>query len=73
MYATTIEEVVQDATIIIGTLLIHLARVVVLFDSSSTHTFISRKFVDWIGVPIDDLGYDLVISTPTRAVITTKV
>lgn len=34
---------------------------VVLFDSSSTHTFVAKAFVDGIGMRIDDLGYDLVV------------
>lgn len=37
--------------------------------SGSIYTFISRMFVDRIGVAIDDLGYDLIVSTPTIAVL----
>lgn len=50
------DEVVQDVTIIRGTLLIDSAPAFVLFDSGSTHMFISRMFVDRIGVFVDDLG-----------------
>lgn len=63
MYAATAEEVVQDNTVIIGTLLIHSTPTVVLFDERSTHTFLARVFVDRIYVSIDGLGYDLVAST----------
>lgn len=42
-------------------------------DSNSTHTFITKIFVDKIGVPIEDLGYYLVVSTPAKVVITTRV
>lgn len=69
----TAEEAVKEATIITGALLIHLAPVVVLLDSGSMHTFMSKKFNDWIDVPIDDLGYDLVVSTPSREILTTGV
>lgn len=65
MYASTTEEAVQDASVIIGTLLIHSTPVVVLFDSCSTHTFIAKTFVDRIDLCVKDLGYDLVESTPT--------
>lgn len=44
---------------------------VVLFDSSSTHTFVAKAFVDGIGMRIDDLGYDLVVLTPTGVDLTT--
>lgn len=59
--------------VIIGTLLFHLAPIVVLFDSSSTHSFISKPFVDRIGVPVDDLRYDLVVSPHAGIVLTTEV
>lgn len=43
-----------------------------LFDFGSGHTLIYRTFVNSIGGPIDDLGYDLVVSSPTGAVLTTR-
>lgn len=61
---------VQDAAVITRSLLIHSAPVV-LFDSSSKQTFIRKTFVDWIGVLVDDLGHDLVVSTPA-GVLTTR-
>lgn len=54
-----------------GTLLIHSVPTVVLFDSGSTHTFISGMIVGGIGVLVDDLGYDLVVSPPARSVLAT--
>lgn len=30
-------------------------------------------FIDWIGVLANDLGYDLVVSTPSGAVLITRV
>lgn len=67
------EEAVQDATVIIVTLLIHSTLVVALFDSSSTHNFIAKTFVDIIGVSVEGLGYDFVVSTSSRVVLTTGV
>lgn len=66
MYIATIVEEVQDAIIIIGTLLIHSTPSVALIDSGSTHTLIAKIFVVKIRLPIeDDIGYGLVILTPT--------
>lgn len=71
MYAATGEEAVQDFTIITCTLLIHFSPIVSLFDSSSTHTFIAKTFVDRIRVLVEDLGFDFVVSTLVRVVHTT--
>lgn len=73
MYAVTFEEVVQDASVIIGTLLIHFAPAIALFDFSSIHTLIANTFIDRVGVSIEDLGYDLVVLTPGGGVLTTGV
>lgn len=43
-----------------------------LFDSGNTHSFISRTIVGRIGVLVDDLGYDLVLSPPARAVLASR-
>lgn len=73
MYVAMAEKAIQDAVIIIGTLLIHFAPIVALFNFGSTRTFIAKTFVDWIGVYVEDLGYDLVVLTPARAVLTIGV
>lgn len=73
MYATTIEEVVEDAILITCILFIHSAPSIALFNFGSKHTFIAKKFIDMIGVSIDDLRYDLVVSTPTGLVLTCGV
>lgn len=63
MYAVTAKEALQDGTLITRTLLIHSALATILFDSSSTHTFIANTFVDRFGMSVEDLSYDLVVST----------
>lgn len=56
---------------ITSTLLVYSMRMpAILFDSSTTHTFIHKTFVDRIGVSIEHLVYDLIVSTPSRAVLT---
>lgn len=44
-----------------------------MVDFGNTHTFIPKTFVSWIDVTIEDLGYDLVVSTPTKAILTIGV
>lgn len=52
------EEAVQDAAIITCTILIHSAPAIVLFDYSTTHTFMSKAFVPkaLVSPVIDTLG-----------------
>lgn len=69
----TIVEVVQDATVIIGTILIQLASSLVVFDSGSMHTFLAKAFVDKIDMKLDDLSYELVMSTLVGEVLTIEV
>lgn len=70
MYTTTVEEAVQVVTIITVILFIHSTPLVTLFDFGSTHTFIAKTFASRIRLSVEDLGYDLVGSTPARAVHT---
>lgn len=71
MYAVTFKEAVEDSVMMIGTLLINYAPATGLFDSRSTHTFIAKIFIDRIVVFVDDLGYDLLVSTTTGGILTT--
>jgi hypothetical protein len=45
LYYTTAEEVLEDAEVLMGTLLINSYPAVVLFDSGATLSFISKKFM----------------------------
>lgn len=71
MYGATAKEVVQDDIIVRDTLLIHSTPVIVLFDFGSTNTFITKTFVNRVGMSVEDLNYDLVVSTPTKAALPT--
>lgn len=73
MYAATTEEVVQDAAAITCTLITLYFSTSLMFDFGSTYTFISKTFVDRIGVSIEDLGNDFLVSNLARAVLTTGV
>lgn len=70
--ATTVE-VVQDTTFIIGTILVQLAFALVVFDSDSKHTFLAKAFVDKTDMKLDDLSYNIVMSTPVGVVLTMEV
>lgn len=59
----TIAEAIQDIIVITGTLLIYYTHANVLIGSSSMHAFIAKIFVIRAGMSIEDLGYDLVMST----------
>lgn len=63
----------MDAAVNRGTCPIHLALAIVLFDSRITHTFIAKTLVNRIGVLVDELGYDLLMSTPAGVVLTIGV
>lgn len=56
-----------------STLLKNYAIIVALFDHSSMHTFIAKTFVGRIGLSVEDLSYDLVVSTLVGASLTTGV
>lgn len=73
MYTKIAEEAIKDATMITGTLLIHSSTANTLFDYGGTHTYIAKTFVNRISVFVEDLGYDLVVLTPTEAVLTIKM
>lgn len=63
MYAATTKVVVEYTIVITVILLIQSAPLIALFDSGRTYTFIAKTFVDRIGVIVEDLGYDLAVST----------
>ena len=64
MYATTCQEAENSNTAVTGTLSIlgYYARV--LFDSGSTHSFISTNLVKHARVEVEPLGYGLSVGTP---------
>lgn len=55
VYGANAYEVVQDVTVITGTLLLNSVPAIVLFNSCSTHTFIAHIFIPRIGIGLEDL------------------
>ncbi|CAL0304657.1 unnamed protein product [Lupinus luteus] len=50
-----------------GTCLVNDVPLFVLFDSGATHSFISCDCVKQLGLQVDSLPFDLIVSTPTNA------
>ena len=71
VYVATTVEAVQDPSVITSVLPISSVSTTVLFDSGSTHTFLARAFADRLGMPMVDLGHDLIVSTPSGATLIT--
>jgi len=65
-------EAVQSEDLIQGKCIINGHLVNVLYDSGSTHSFISHEYVKHLKLPISLLPYDLIVSTPTNVPITTS-
>lgn len=64
------EQAIHDTAFITGTILIFYYAPA----AGSKHTILVKIFVDRIGVKLDDLGYELAVSTPVIGVgLTTGV
>ena len=44
----------------------------VLYDSGATHSFVSESVVEELGLPVRELQYDLVVSTPASGMVRTS-
>lgn len=73
VYRTTVAETVQDSKIITSILLIRSVPATMLFDFGSTLTVISCEFALRLGVVINDLEFDLIVTMPTGLVVTTTL
>ncbi|KAA0041470.1 ty3-gypsy retrotransposon protein [Cucumis melo var. makuwa] len=72
VFATTRQEVERAGTVVIGTLLILGHYAFVLFDSGSSHSFISSVFVQHVGLKVEPLNGVLSVSTPSGEVLLSK-
>lgn len=70
VYAANGDKPMLDTGVITSTLLVGSIPIVILFYSCSTHIFISQTFVPRTGLGLEDLDYDLVVTTPAREVLT---
>ncbi|KAL0551944.1 hypothetical protein IC582_011037 [Cucumis melo] len=73
VFATTRQEAERVGTVVTGTLLILGHYAFVLFDSESSHSFISSVFVQHVGLKVEPLGSVLSVSTPSGEVLLSKV
>ncbi|KAL0551817.1 hypothetical protein IC582_010906 [Cucumis melo] len=72
VFATTLQEAERAGTVVTGTLPIFWDYAFVLFDSRSSHSFISSVFVQHVGLEVEPLGRVLFVSTPSREVLLSK-
>ncbi|KAL0554252.1 hypothetical protein IC582_008169 [Cucumis melo] len=72
VFATTRQEAERASTVVTGTLPILGYYAFVLFDSWSSHSFISPVFVQYVGLEVEPLGSDLAVSTPSEEVLLSK-
>jgi len=68
----TSTEVTQSSSLILYYCLLYGNSVLVLFDSGASHSFISHDCVQKLGLSTCDLGYELIVSTPTAGQISTN-
>ncbi|KAL0536372.1 hypothetical protein IC582_025319 [Cucumis melo] len=72
VFATTRQEAERAGTVVTGTLPILGHYAFVLFDSGSSHSFISSVFVQHVGLEVEPLGSVLSVSTPSGEVLLSK-
>ncbi|KAL0534116.1 hypothetical protein IC582_028397 [Cucumis melo] len=71
-FAITRQEAERAGTMMTGTLPIMGHYAFVLFDSGSSHSFISSVFVQHVGLEVEPLGSVLSVSTPSGEVLLSK-
>ncbi|TYK19165.1 ty3-gypsy retrotransposon protein [Cucumis melo var. makuwa] len=72
VFATTRQEAERAGTVVSGTLPILGHYAFVLFDSGSSHSFISSVFVQHVGLEVEPLASVLSVSTPSGEVLLSK-
>jgi len=72
MYHTSIEEILEGDLVIAGMFSVNQHLAVVLFDSGSSHSFMSQAFSQKHDQPVTELGYGYRISSAGADVLTNK-
>ncbi|XP_052726148.1 uncharacterized protein LOC108322100 [Vigna angularis] len=72
VYALTGAEAAKSGTLIIGCCSIAGRDLNVLFDSGATHSFLSETLIQELNLPVKELQYDLIVSTPASKLIKTS-
>ena len=72
VYPMTRSEAAGACNLVIGCYVISGKSCTVLFDSGATHSFVSESCVRELGLPMCELQFDLVVSTPTSRLVRTS-
>jgi len=72
VYAMTGSEAASSGNLVIGCCVISSKSCCVLFDSGATHSFVLESCVRELGLPVCELPFDLVVSTPTSGLVRTS-
>ena len=72
VFALTTIEATQSGNLVQDTCLLFGNRVVVLYDSRATHSFISNEYVRRLGLVIRELGCELIVATPASGKVSTS-
>ena len=72
VYTMTGTKAVRSGNLIIGSCMIAGRSLCVLYDSGATHSFVSESKVLELGLPVRELQFDLVVSTPTSGIVRTS-
>ena len=73
VFALTSTEATKSGNLILDRCLLFDNNVLVLFDSGATHSFISQECVSRLGLVVQDLGYELAVSTPALGRVLTNL
>jgi hypothetical protein len=70
---TTMEDILEDESVLVGTFFLNDHSAVVLFDSGATHDFISKACTQKCKLVIESISAPYMISTPGGQIITKQV
>jgi len=72
VFALTTTKAIQSGNLVHDTCLLFGNRVVVLYDSGATHSFVSNECVRRLRLVIRELGCELIVATPSSGEVSTS-
>jgi len=72
VYAMTGLEAAGSGNLVVSCCVISSKSCCMLFDSRATHSFVSESCVRELGLPVCELQFDLVVSTPASGLVRTS-
>ena len=72
VFTLILEEAIQFKDLIRGKFKVNSKTLTVLYDLCTTHSFISLDFVTKLQLPVFELPYNLLVSTPTNKLVRTS-